>query len=78
MNAEEKRVFLEVIRLMNVNGAGQLKVSVVKDPWHEGEGNFYVQIDCGDKHTEFVTCGYNFTYNMQRLVKNEVVDYMLR
>lgn len=78
MNAEERKVFLETIALMNKFGAGQLVIQILPDPWHDGEGNLLIKIDCGDKHVEFVTCGYNFAYNMQRLTKNDAVDYMLR
>lgn len=78
MKAEELEVFLKTVDLMNKFGAGQLVIQALPDPWHEGEGNLLIKIDCGDKHVEFVTCGYCFAYNMQRLTKNDAVDYMLR
>lgn len=53
-------------------------VIVEPDKWHPGRDNLHVVISYGDVRSGFVTSGYNFAYNMQRLFNNEALNKMLR
>lgn len=80
MNANEIVVFLEAVKALQVEFERyeSFDVLVEADIWHPGEGNYHVVITYGEVRSEFVTCDYNFAYNMQRLFNNEALNKMLR
>lgn len=80
MNANEIVVFLEAVKALQVEfeNYDDFDVLVEADKWHPGEGNYHVVVTYGEVQAEWVTCGYNFAYNMKRLFNNEALNKMLR
>ena len=80
MKANETTLFLEVVKTLQLEFENykDFNVLIEADKWHPGEGNYHVVVTYGETKSEFVTCGYNFAYNVQRLFNNEVMNKMLR
>ena len=80
MNANEIKVFIEAVETLQkeFERYEDFDILVEADRWHPGEGNYHLIITYGEVRSEFVTCGYNFAYNMQRLFNNEALNKMLR
>lgn len=80
MNANEVKVFRSAVKALisEFERYEDFDIVVEADKWHPGEDNYHVVITYGEVKSEFVTCGYNFAYNMQRLFNNEAVNKMLR
>ena len=80
MNANEVKVFRSAVKALmtEFERYEDFDILVEADKWHPGEDNYHVVITYGETRSEFVTCGYNFAYNMQRLFNNEALNKMLR
>lgn len=80
MNANEVKVFRAAVKALmaEFESYEDFDILVEADKWHPGEDNYHVVITYGEVQSEFVTCGYNFAYNMQRLFNNEALNKMLR
>ena len=80
MKANEVNLFLEVVKTLQLEfeNYADFNVLIEADKWHPGEGNYHVVITYGETKSEFVTCGYNFACNVQRLFNNEAMNKMLR
>ena len=80
MNANEIKIFIEAVETLQkeFERYEDFGILVEADRWHPGEGNYHLIITYGEVRSEFVTCGYNFAYNMQRLFNNEALNKMLR
>lgn len=80
MNANEIKIFIEAVETLQkeFERYEDFDILVEADRWHPGEGNYHLIITYGEVRSEFVTCGYNFAYNMQRLFNNEALNKMLR
>ena len=80
MNANEIKIFIDAVETLQkeFERYEDFDILVEADRWHPGEGNYHLIITYGEVRSEFVTCGYNFAYNMQRLFNNEALNKMLR
>lgn len=80
MTKEQTTLFLEAVKALQLEYEKYADFDLVieVDRWHPGEGNYHVIVIYGEARSEFVTCGYNFAYNMQRLFNNEAINKMLR
>lgn len=80
MTKKETELFIQAAEALKESYSRyeSFKLEVVPDEWHPGEGNLQVKIVYGDESTLFITCGYNFAYNMKRLFNNDAINSILR
>lgn len=80
METNEIKVFVEAVKTLQkeFEKYEDFDLVIEADRWHPGGGNYHIIVIYGDVKSEFVTCGYNFAYNMQRLFNNEALNKMLR
>ena len=79
MTKQEIESFINAVETLkkSFENYEDFSIEVTPDEWHPGEGNFHVKLVYGDIGDLFITCGYRYAYNMQRLFKNDVITAIM-